>query len=277
MSARFPRQSLVKALRPFVRLLLAKGIGYSYLSDLLKEIFVDVAVREFAIDGKAQTDSRISLLTGIHRKDVKRLRAMEPDAHEPPPSTVSLGMRVVSAWSMPPYADEAGIPQPLPRLSSQGGSVSFEALVASVCKDIRARALLDEWLRLGVVRIDPENRVALDVAAFVPSKGLEEKAYYFGHNLHDHAAAAVSNILSDRGVFLERSVHHDGLNPELIADLATEAESSGMRLLHSLNRKVLAVEQAPVDGDESSKQRFTFGIYFYSESGDHPEGAVPRD
>lgn len=272
MSAQLPPPPLVKALRhvlrPIVRLLLAKGVGYPYLSDLLKEIYVDVALREFGLPDKAQTDSRITLLTGVHRKDVKRLREMEQEAHEAP-EAVSLGMRVVSAWSMAPYADDEGLPAPLPRLVSQGGEKSFEGLVASVSKDIRARALLDEWQRIGVVRLDELDRVVLDAAAFVPSGNLEQMAFYLGHNLHDHAAAAVANVLAERGLYLERSVHYDGLQADTVAALAKEAERSGMRLLHSLNRKSLDALEAKQPGDDT--RRYTFGIYFYSEADDEQD------
>jgi len=276
MSAQLPPPPLVKALRhvlrPIVRLLLAKGVGFPYLSDLLKEIYVNVAQREFGLPGKAQTDSRISLLTGVHRKDVKRLREMEQEELEAP-EAVSLGMRVVSAWSMPPYSDNEGMPAPLHRLASQGAEKSFESLVASVSKDIRARALLDEWLRLGVVRIDEQNRVILDTAAFVPSGDMEQQAFYLGHNLHDHAAAAVANLIAGRGLYLERSVHHDGLEAETVIDIAKEAERSGMRLLHSLNRKSLdALSGKKRKGRDTG--RYTFGIYFYSEADDDQDAGT---
>ena len=266
-----PPAALVSALRhvlrPLVRLMLHKGVSWPQLAELLKELFVDVAAREMALPGKPQTDSRITLLTGVHRKDVKRLRAQQESrgtAFEEP-EAVSLGMRVVSAWSEPPFADADGMPAPLHRLASQGGARSFEELVASVSKDIRARALLDEWLRLGVVRQDENLRIVLEPAAFVPSGDLEQQAWYLGHNLHDHAAAAVTNLVAGRGVFLERSVHHDGLRAETVLELAAEAERNGMKLLHGLNRKSLAA-RAATRRRKGDTGRYTFGIYFYSEA-----------
>lgn len=67
-----------KILRPMVRVLLTHGLTYTWLTGLLKPIFVEVAMRDFHVPGKAQTDSRITLLTGVHRKDVKRLREEHP-------------------------------------------------------------------------------------------------------------------------------------------------------------------------------------------------------
>ena len=61
-------------LRPLVRLLLQHGIAYQAFCELIKSVYVKVAEQEFKLDAKVQTDSRISLLTGIHRREINRLR-----------------------------------------------------------------------------------------------------------------------------------------------------------------------------------------------------------
>jgi hypothetical protein len=263
-----------QALRPLVRLLLAKGIAYPQLIELLKGLYVELAVRDFPVSGKDQTDSRISLLTGIHRKDVKRLRALPTD-DERVPETISLGMRLINAWQLPPFANEEGLPKRLPRLASQGAGLSFEGLVTSVSKDIRARSVLDEWVRLGVVRIEADDTIALASDAFVPHQGFEEKAFYFGHNLHDHAAAAASNLIGERVPFLERSVQYTCLPASVVQSLAQDATNGGMRLLKTLNRKAQEGSEHPPSTTSTidAEQRFTFGIYFYAEE----VPAVPKD
>ena len=60
--------TLRKVLKPCVRLLLTHGITYTQMLEELKRVFVQVADEEFVINGKRQTDSRITLLTGVHRK-----------------------------------------------------------------------------------------------------------------------------------------------------------------------------------------------------------------
>src|SRR6185503_12297471 len=180
-----PPSALVAALRhllrPLVRLLTAQAFTYPMLAELLKRIYVDEAVRHFGLDGEPPTDSRVTLLTGVHRKDVKRLRTERTDEGQAMPEMVALGAQLAAAWTTrKELRDRKGQPRPLPRLARQGGSRSFEGLLASISKDIRARSLLDEWLRLGVVEIDDQDRVRLRSAAFVPSRGFEEKAFYFG-------------------------------------------------------------------------------------------------
>lgn len=259
--------ALRRVLRPLVKLMLARGVTYPYLCDLLKALFVEVADKDFRIGAKPPTDSRVSLVSGVHRKEVNRLRqemASAPDT-ETVPSVVSLGAQLVAVWlGSPQYLDENNRPKPLARFVSEGGDLSFEALVAGVNSDIRSRVVLDEWQRLGVVHFDEQRRVCLNVEAFVPAEGFDEKAFYFGHNLHDHAAAATHNLIDGGKPFLERSVHYDALSANSIAALAAQSEQVGMKALLALNKSAIAFETADAKAP-APRQRMTFGIYFYAE------------
>jgi uncharacterized protein DUF6502 len=263
-------RALRHLLRPLVRLLVARGVTYTMLSDLLKEIYVNVAQSDFALEGKRPTDSRVSLLTGVHRKDVRRLRDAAPAKDDTVPEAVALGAQLVSAWTTRrEFVDAKGKPRPLPRLSSQGGGRSFESLVESVSKDIRPRSVLDEWLRLGVVELDADDRVVLRTAAFVPRRGFDEMAFYLGHNVHDHLAAAAHNLLGEGRPFMERSVHYDELGERSVEELAELAGRAGMDALNEVNRKAQACETRD-RGAAAPRGRMTFGIYFYAtpERGD---------
>jgi Family of unknown function (DUF6502) len=259
-------QALRLLLRPIVRVVLSQGIPFAYLSELLKSILVEEANQNFRLDKKSPTDSRISLLTGVHRKDVNRLRNAVVDADTKLPSKVSLGGQLVAQWlGNDQYLDEKGQPKPLPRYKSEGGLASFEALVMGVNSDIRSRVVLDEWTRLGVVHIDEEKRVCLNTQAFIPSKGFDEKAFYFGHNLHDHAAASAHNLMGLEPPFMERSVHYTGLSTETINQLTAESKELGMKALLAVNKS--AMEREKIDAvSNTPRHRMTFGIYFYAES-----------
>jgi len=257
--------ALRRVLRPLVNLMLAKGITYTYLIDIIKQVFVEVADKEYRMSDKPSTDSYLSLLTGVHRKDIKRLRPGISLNTETIPETVSLGARLVSLWTSEAcYLNENNRPKPLPRYIREGGKLSFEGLVAGVSCDIRSRVVLDEWLRLGVVHFDDQHRICLNVDAFIPAEGFDEKAYYFGHNLSDHAAAAASNLLGENPAFLERCVHYDELSANSIKILAEQSELLGMQTLLAVNKKAMALEEK--DALESSpRHRMTLGIYFFSE------------
>lgn len=268
-------QALQRLLRPLVRLLLAKQITYPYLITLLKSLFVDVAAHEFPLAGKNQTDSRLSLLTGVHRKDVRRLLT-EATEIAPPPANVSLGARLIARWNGEvDYLDPQARPRPLPRLAQGEGIASFERLVSEESKDIRPRAVLDEWLRLGLVEIDADDRVCLRSGAFVPGNGSSEKLYYLGRNVRDHLETAVHNVLDQQPPRLERSVYADGLSPAAVAELAEMAEEMGMNILRALNQRARELKKSS-PGEEKT-QRMSLGIYFYTDAQtDSPEAEIAK-
>ncbi|WP_028628293.1 MULTISPECIES: DUF6502 family protein [Pseudomonas] len=257
--------ALMHVMRPLVRLMLRKGVSYSCFADLLKEVFVDVAEREFRLDDKPPTDSRISLLTGVHRKDVKRLRSKVVEGASNLPENISFGAHLVSIWlNSAPFCAQPGEPQALARLASNGGERSFDALVATVSKDIRARVVLDEWQRLGIVRVDDQDCVHLETMAFIPQRGFDEKAAYFRHNLHDHACAAVHNLTEASEPFFERSVHYDSLSPAGVDQLREAVRVEGMQVLIAFNQLAAELEDQDVPSPDS-RQRITIGLYFYTE------------
>jgi hypothetical protein len=268
-----PPQPLIAAvrrlLRPLIRLLLSYSVQYPYLASLLKLTYVEVATQGFSLKDKELSDSRITLLTGIHRQDVKRLRS-EIVSDAPPPASVSLGAQLVAKWTgMPEYLDSRGKPRPLARHASEGGDLSFERLVQSISKDFRPRVVLDEWLRLGVAKMDKEGRVILVTEAFVPSGGLEEKLFYFGKNIHDHLAASTHNVLEINPPMLDRCVYYDHLSPDSVLQLEAQARVLATKALTELNAKAMALQEADA-GSNDAKYRINFGAYFYRGNEDEP-------
>ena len=249
-------------LKPFVRFCLAKGINYKMLLETLKIIFVQVAEEEFKLAERQQTDSRISFLTGLHRKDVHRIRTFSDDI-KPPSLMVTLGSRLVGVWvSDPDFTDEHAEPKALPRLASMSSDVCFDDLVAKGSKDIRARPVLDEWLRAGVVSIDDNDYVRLNVEAFIPSEDFEGKLFFFEQNLHDHAAASAHNMINLAPPMFERCVYYDGLTLSAINELKKLAEQRAMLALKAVNAKAIELQTLSNNAPEAN-QRFTYGIYFY--------------
>ncbi|WP_375466291.1 DUF6502 family protein [uncultured Methylobacterium sp.] len=247
-----------RLLRPLVRLFVARGITFPALTNLLRELYVNVAEYDFALPGKEQTDSRVSLLTGIHRKEVRRLRGAGAPVSAVP-AVVSRTSRIIARWlADPAFTDRAGRPLPLRRA---GDAPSFEALVAGITRDLRPRAVLDEWLDRGLAALDAEDRIVLAEAAYVP-RGGEPQLYYFGRNLHDHIAASVANIVGEAPRFLERAVHYDGLSPELAARLEARAREIAMEALAQANREA----HAACATDPGGSHRWNFGLYVYAEA-----------
>jgi Family of unknown function (DUF6502) len=258
-------KALESALKPLVRLMLARGITYIQLTEWLKHIFVETAVREFNLPDKAINDSRISVVTGVHRKDVKRLREnmlINPSLVEP--TNVNLGSKIVSAWLSNALYMNDDKPKSIARLKKDGGNISFEVLAESVTKDVRARAALDELERVGAVSVDAEDMVTLVTEAFIPAKGEDEKAYYLGLGVGDHTSAAVNNVLNHQPPSFDRVVHYKSLSLTSIEEIEQLSRAHGSQFLQEINKKA---GKLPLNADNSEikNKRFTLGVYFYSE------------
>jgi len=264
-------QALHRLLRPLVHALIAKGITFPSLSRLLKQIYVEVARDEFPVPGRTQTDSRISLLTGVHRKDIKALRERQRGGDAPSP-VLSRNAHLIALWTgAPDYIDGRGRPRPLPRQRKKDGGPSFEGMVASVSTDIRARAVLDEWVRRGLARVDEDDLVHLDMAAFVPSAEFADLAYYFGRNLHDHIAAASHNLLGDGPAMLERAVYYENLRPRSAEELAEFSRELGSDALVKVNQKAFELAERDKDAGDATR-RMTFGVYFFTGPDNDQDG-----
>lgn len=259
-------RALGRVLRPLVRLLIRSGVTFPILADLLRTVYVEVATTDLAQGERPRTDSRIALLTGIHRKELRRQRTAVPEAE---PVVVTLNSQIIARWlGDPGYNDANGKPAPLPRT---GPAPSFDALVAAVTRDVRARSVLDDWLARGMATIDGDGNVALQVAAFLPREDTAARLFYFARNLHDHLAAASSNVLTTgQPPFLERSVHYDGLSADAAAALERIARETAGPVLLDVNRAALAIADADdaahaTEGAAPRTHRVNFGIFVYAE------------
>lgn len=246
-------------MRPLVRALIARGMTAPAFYRLTKQVYVEVADADFGLDGERPTDSRISVLTGVHRRDVKALRsagAVSDDAVEIKVSAIS---SVLGRWlASEETTDAKGLPRVLPR----SGEGSFDALVASVNKDVRPRTILDEMVRQNLVVVDADGRVHLRAEAFVGPGDIDQKVYFFGENVGDHIAAATDNLLSEDPKFLERAVFYNRLTTESVDMIEAHARDGGRLMLEELNRIAHDRQEADV-ADEQGDERFRFGIFFY--------------
>jgi hypothetical protein len=278
--------ALIKAVslicRPLIRLLIEKGMTFPQFRELIKELYIEVADEHFSLDAKKSSDSRIFVLTGIHRKDIKRIRQQTEQESAKVNASASLSAEIIARWSsMPEYVDAKGKPRALAkhslikRSSAKSGNnkpsdsstqieaAGFEQLVSSVNKDVRPKVILEEWLRLNIVRVKDEE-VALNQSAFVTNKEFKEMAYYLGHNVHDHLASCVNNILQNGEPMLERSVYYASLTAASVEKLNVTASKKGNELLQQLNKQAIKLHDAD-KGKKDADYRMRLGVYWYQK------------
>lgn len=253
---------------PVVRWLLRHGVHYSAFADVLKKVFVTVARQELVDSGPRVTDSSISVLSGVHRKDVRALGDAAPATSL---RSVPLASQVFTRWLTDArYCTEPGRPAPLARA---GTGSSFETLAREVSTDVHPRTVLDELLRLGLVELDGDQ-VVPQAQMFVPAQGLEDLTALFAANIADHIAAAVHNVTEDGPKLLEHSVFADGLTERSARELGEEARALWARAFEAMVAR--AQERVDADADANGASRIRFGVYFYADPVP-PAAQVPDD
>ena len=253
--------ALLRLLRPLVRLSLRKGISYGTFASLVKWVFYDVVKKEFTIEGRKQTHSRISVITGFSRKEVKRLSEIDPPTNRSQSEQYNRAARVISGWHRDEhYIDDLGRPIVIP---VTGKGATFEKLVKRFSGDMPTRAVLDELTRLGALKLESTNRVRLVQDAFMPTADDAIKFHILGTDVGLLISTIDHNIDPDKKpLFFQRKVYYDNLPEEVLADLRRMSGLSSQKLLDNMDR-YLAINDRDVNPEIKGTGRNVAGIGIY--------------
>ncbi len=250
--------AVASVLRPLVRYLIGQGVTYPGLCALLKTVYVQEAAHFAPIEGAVVTDSRVALLSGVHRKEVSRLRT-QPDTLLSPSRAASIAARVVAEWaSAPSYADPDGHPRALP-LKDVGGP-SFEGLVRRVKADLRANVIIEELVRVGVA-VQEGGLVRLKRTAYV-SDLPQEKLHFLGANVGDHLASATHNLEAPDDRFIERAVYYNGIPAAYMPDLRSRLFQTADRFIREANQMIMPLDDEQTEGHH---KRVRLGVFYFEE------------
>ncbi|MBW2230728.1 MAG: hypothetical protein JRH17_10090 [Deltaproteobacteria bacterium] len=265
--------ALFTLLRPLVRLALERGLACGEMVAVLKRAYVDVAQRDFIVEGRKQTASRISLLTGLTRKEVGRmLSVQDPENAWRDRSRVNRAARVLSAWARDPdFLDGRGAPASLPFEVEKGPS--FTGLVRRHGADVTARAVLDELVRVGAVGRLKDGRIRPLDRAYVPHSDESEKLAILGTDVADLIAAIDHNIMRpDQEPFYQRKVAYDNLPADYLPKLRALVRRDAQKLLERFDTEMARHDRdvAP-DAESPGAKRAMIGIYYFEDDRDEDD------
>jgi hypothetical protein len=270
----------LRLMQPIAHVLVANGVTYPQFVRALKTTFLRAALAELRAADAPITDSALSLLSGVHRKDVRVMRTSDG----PPPSrnrAHSLATDVATRWMRSPeYRDTQGNPRALPLRGRVPNEISFESLVQSVSKDFHARSVLDELLRLEVVVVE-NDQVRLRADGLGSSDRFANLADDFAANATDHLAAGAANLRAagraETLPFFEQAVAIDGLSvhsTSVLHSLTREACSSALARVEAEGRTRHTQEAHGLP--QECAMRIRVGTYFYAEPTQATQDATSR-
>jgi hypothetical protein len=261
------RLALRMMLKPLVKLLVSQGVSHGDFSEAAKDVFVEVAIRHFDKSSKVN-QSRIAILTGLTRKEVKNVidRAMRA---EPYAKNFSRPSRVLAGWhSDPRFLGPYGMPLEIPYESSvDGGTPSFVDLVRTYSGDMAPRPMLKELMRIGAV-VESENQTYKVVRRdFIPealSAELVERLGEVTQNFFSTAAKNVEKAGPEDGLFERIVFAENGVTPTTVKLFDDFVKRRGQQFLEELDNWLVAREK--VEKDVPRSIQTGFGMYHYIES-----------
>jgi len=201
--ARLPHPAALKAcrlwLRPVARWLLRSGVTWKEFAELSRAAFVSTAFEEFGLRGRPTNVSRVALLTGLSRRDVRRVREAGDGGHDnEADESLNHASRVLSGWHLDPDFLEA---DGRPRVLSGGGDSGFDTLLRRYAGDIPATALVKELVRSGSIErlADGTYRVL--------------RRYYMPSPLDGQAIERAGSVLADLAETIEYNLSRRPRDP----------------------------------------------------------------
>jgi hypothetical protein len=258
--------AIYKLLLPLVRILLRQGVPCGSFIELAKRAYVEIAEHDFSLSGKKQTDSRISVLTGLTRKEVKLIR--ENSLHPPDDSAAryNRAARVISGWIQDRcFLDGWGEPMILPL---EGEGATFSRLVNSHGGDVPVRAVLDELQRVGTIERLTDGRIKLLQRAYIPNHSLEDKLDILGKDAALLIATIEHNLnCTAQEAYFQRKVSYDNLPEEAIPLLHTLVTQHGQALLEDINHWLSQQDRDRNPAIQGSGRKYAgVGVYFFEEN-----------
>lgn len=256
--------NLQTLLTTLAQVAIEEELSYNEFAEIARLAFVRAAKQ--VLDGKKRaSDSRISIVTGIHRKDVARLREQTGDIFNHEKSKGNRAIAVISAWAREKdYCDAQN--QPLP-LAYDNKTPSLTTLIKKYSGDMPVRAMCDEMERMGVI-VEKGERWHLNVPAYVPNKSREAIFDFLGEDTASLIKTIHHNLNNPpRKRRFQRSVAYDELTPETVELFQAFASERAMDLLKEFD--IWLSKREKLDKIERKKQpslqkqKAGMGIYYF--------------
>ncbi len=267
------KQGLLAAYRrfmgPLVRILIRNGISFDEFADELKGVFVEIANDDFPIDEKSPSGTRIAILTGLTRKEVKRQFELQEGKSSKGENKANRVNRVLDGWhTSPEFTGPYNMPLELFFDRKQGNVPSFSDLVKQFSGDMSPRAMFDELERLKVIEVLPDESIRAVTKAYISAELDPEVLKRMGSIIGNLAETIDYNFHTkdpgkrkrfERNAFTDRGIPEDALD-----DFSDLVRIKGVELLETLDH-FLNAHEAKEDNGKKATIKTGVEIYHYIE------------
>ena len=269
-------QALLRMLLPLASLLLELGIGIGEFLSVAKLAYVRAA-RNQVKDARGAmlrpNATRISVVTGLTRKDVASILAAGDDEPAVSPRGRHRAERVLSGWwSDSQFQDEFGRPAVL---REQGPGKSFEALCERYSGDPRFSAILEELIRVRAVKQSADGRVAALSRTHATVRWDPEGVLELGEELAEHLQTLLHNLKNPTRPRIARRIFNARLDPHYAPMLIRDLEQQLTTFGESVDDAVNATQYTVPEDEAHRTVKLGIGFYLFEGEGESPTTKLP--
>jgi hypothetical protein len=258
--------ALLVAIRPIAKMLLKTGIGYREFNEIAKSAFVDVATNEYGLRGRPTNISRVAVMTGLTRKEIRRIRDKISDGDGSVVARSTPLGEVLHRWhSDEEFLDKEGYPL---ALAFDGDSPAFSILVKRSGGDIPPGALRTELKRTGAIE-EMENGMLRPLKRSAMAQETHDKIITgLIRGIYPLASSIAHNTDADNVTtpWVQRTVSTELIRKEDLSRIRRVSRARLEELTESIDDLFMAYETLhSKDNDRSESQQIDVGIgvYYY--------------
>tara|TARA_R110002096_G_scaffold8065_1_gene34161 strand:- start:1505 stop:2338 length:834 start_codon:yes stop_codon:yes gene_type:complete len=256
-------------LRPIVKILLRYGIGFSEFAETVKTAYVDVSSSDFGIRGRPTNISRVAVMTGLTRKEVRRLRTKIESGDDQVTVKSTPITEILHRWhAEDEFLNAQGRPATLP---FSGEEKSFSSLVKKFGGDVPAGAMRAELKRVGSIDEDSDGNLTVKLRSFWPSDQTQKLESALIH----HVYPLLSNVSyntdpsNDKDAMPQFAAYSLNINIEDRPRIKRMCSDRLSDIAESFDDLFIAYESRGAERKEDDGTPVMVGVYYFEERDDN--------
>lgn len=238
-------------------------------AEVSKGVFVAVASQDYGLSGRPTNVSRVSILTGVSRKEIARVRALLERESDPLPNKTTDATRLLSGWHQDPdFLTLTGEPRILP---PDGDAPSFATLWRRYGGDVPVTSMRKELERAGAITTLPDGTLRAERRYFMPRRFDSQWILNAGSMLRDLGAGISHNLDvgnesgssgggPSRRRFIGRATS-DSVDPAALPEFEAFVEKNGQEFLERIDKWLTEHEARAAPGAARKQARLGLGVF----------------
>lgn len=253
-------------LRPMARILLRFGIGFREFSEIAKTAFVDVASNDYGLRGRLTNISRVAVMTGLTRKEVKRLRDKLESGDDRLTVRTTPLCEILHKWhAEDDYLDDTGRPA---TLAFADGPGSFSELVRRFGGDIPPGAMRTELKRVGAIQENEDGSLKVIRRSVTPAGKHDNLIAALAHGAYPLLTTIAHNINTEKPDerWAQFTAFTQSVKTNDIRRIRRISYDRLVQVSESFDDLFMAYESLQEsDREDESKSTLAVGVFYFEE------------